>query len=120
MSIHRFLVALLSVIVLACGSQMADAQTGPVKKNVNASPAVKTAAVSPALTANKIADLLQAKGAKTEIKTSENKEGTQFTHILAAVQVPDDFNYSFEVIFATPAQGPGFWYVSTVLECEGE
>jgi hypothetical protein len=122
MSIRRFLVPALSVIVLACGSLTAHAQptgTGPIsKKSGGAMPGPPSPqGIVQSLTSDKVLSLLQAKGAETGMSHQDVK-GTKFTIVRAKMQA-DDFGYDFDVVFVTFANGAKVWYFSAPLNTNG-
>ncbi|MBI1832804.1 MAG: hypothetical protein HYR84_15285 [Planctomycetes bacterium] len=120
---RRLLVPALSAIVLAFGTASIDAQTGPINKspspgngngpngatNPNPAPAMLGAALTP----ERVASLLQAKGAKTETNVSEIG-GNRITKITARIE-KDDFRYSFDVVYVTPAKGIPMWFYTAAL-----
>jgi hypothetical protein len=71
MSLRRFLIPALSVIVLACATLTASAQSGPIQGGKGA-PQVGQPIPGQGLTADKAAALLQSYGHKAVVKTGAN------------------------------------------------
>jgi hypothetical protein len=120
MSIRRILVPALSIIVLACGSLAAHAQTGPLlsKKSGGTMPGPNAPqGIVQSLTADRVISMLQAKGAETTVSNQDIK-GVKF-HIVRAKMQADDFGYDFDVVFVTFANGTRVWYFSTPLNTNG-
>jgi hypothetical protein len=93
-----------------------DAQTGSTKtqsgpSGISSPKQIPTA--GQVFTPDRAMKLLQAKGAKTEMKTSDNKGMKVVT--VSAVLEQNDFNYAFDVVFATPANGTTLWWYSSIL-----
>lgn len=91
-----------------------NAQPGPVKK-MPAGPngSASSPAVGQSLTPERVAKLLQTKGAKTDLKTFDNN-GMKIVRVSATMQ-QDDFMYLFDVVFVTPTNGTTTWFYTTVL-----
>jgi hypothetical protein len=121
MSIRRFLVPALTVIVLACGALAAHAQgTGPIsgKKSGGSMPdPISAPGLVQGLSSDKVISLLKAKGAETTISNQE-LNGTKFTIVRAKLQA-DDFGYDLDVVFATYTNGVKTWYFSAPLNTNG-
>jgi hypothetical protein len=114
MSIRRFLIPALSVIVLACVSLAADAQTGPVGAGKKGQGGNKGGIASTqGLTPDRVVSLLQAKGAQTTVSAADNKNA-KFTLVQAKMQT-NDFMYDFTVVFVTYNNGNQVWYLSATL-----
>jgi hypothetical protein len=112
---RRLLIPSVSMIVLACSSLLANAQTGPVggKGGQSGAKSGQPAQVGQGLTPERVASLLQAKGAQTKITTAQN-QNAKFT-IVQAKMSPGDFNYDFNVVFVTFNNGNKVWYLSAML-----
>jgi hypothetical protein len=114
MSIRRLLIPALSVIVLACASLAADAQTGPVGAGQKGQGGPKGGVgATQGLTPDRAVSLLQAKGAQTKVSTAEN-QNAKFTMVQAKLQT-NDFMYDFVVVFVTYNNGNQSWYLSANL-----
>jgi hypothetical protein len=122
MTLRRFLVPALSVLVLACSSLAAHAQTGPVtggtKKDSNGPIGPKPGEMATVLSVEKVTKLLQAKGGQTTITNSENANG-KFTFVQTKLTT-SDFMYDFAIVFANQNNGNKIWYMTANLNPNGK
>jgi hypothetical protein len=117
MSIRRYLLPSVAAVVLACSGMVADAQTGPIGGGPKINGGGKggtgpgtTVQASGELTAESIAAMLQAQGAKTTMSTAPN--GTKVVRVQIA---SGGWNYDFDVIFEIYPNGGKGWFLSAPL-----
>jgi hypothetical protein len=121
MFIRRILVPALSVIVLACGSLAAQAQyngTGPLPKPKPMPGPNAPSGIVQSFTPEKVASLLQAKGAETKVTSNQAPNGATTTAVRVKMQA-DDFGYDFDVVFMTFTNGSRVYYFSAPLNTNG-
>jgi hypothetical protein len=120
MSIRRFLVPALSVIVLACGSLTVNAQnTGPIKNGGKFMPGPTPApGMAQSLTPERVVSLLKAKGAETTVANNQAANGVKTTTVRTKMQA-NDFGYDFDIVFMTYTNGSKAYYLSAPLNTNG-
>jgi hypothetical protein len=110
----RFIIAVSCSFCLLFPALAAFGQSGPVKMMANSMSAPKQATIgTQVFTPERAVQLLQGKGAQTEVKHSE-ANGTKLVTITASLE-QSDFKYTFNVIFATPKNGTTLWWYTSVL-----
>jgi hypothetical protein len=119
MSIRRFLLPSITAMVLACSAMVADAQTGPIggtKGNGQVKGNGQNGNIQAAqeLTAEQMATLFQAKGAKTTLSTGNGSQ-------VVRVQIEaGGWQYDFDVIIQTYANGGKGWFLSAPLNANAK
>ncbi|HZZ79050.1 MAG TPA: hypothetical protein VFE62_11055 [Gemmataceae bacterium] len=89
------------------------AQTGPLPKKSSGGPGAPPPHVVQGLTAERVVQLLQGKGARTEVKLFDNN-GVKITRVSVTME-QNDFMYVFDINLVTPPSGTKFWFFSSVL-----